>query len=445
MKRFRKIGRTYTPHGAVSENLRRSWLATRHSPLATPSASRHSYCSSWPLWLRRGRRRGAEMASPASARQQAVKDVRQGNFKDAYELYRKLALDPASDARKAGEDLNAGTDCLVRLNCADEIDAFREAVIAAHQNRTGGCSGRRRENYMRVPHNGFLIAGKFERGPHRGGGQDGQRRRARPGAGLAVDGPGDAAGREGRRTTPPSAVLPRLGRQCSWAIAEATEAWRLQYLTDLAHCPTTSRIRLLRAASDQTGRRPGRRRRASRSSTTCPRACGRRPTATASGGGGALCRRWSSTRAGPDEVRMHFADFLTNQFGVQTMAVLRLDVRPHGGGRHEEERKRHLRCAHAGRRRDHRPAGHRHQAVQAARRVQLHQDLPADWPRKAKAGQARCAGARWPRSSRTAGNIPRRPTTGGRRSRLGRRRPEHRRRKRSWTRSSATGAGSSRS
>ena len=63
--------------------------------------------------------------------------------------------------------------------------------------------------------------------------------------------------------------------------------------------------------------------------------------------------------------------------------------------------------------RDDRPAGHRHQAVQAARRVQLHQDLPAD---RRRAANGRCRSRRWsswPRSSRTAGSIPRRPTIGG--------------------------------
>ena len=113
---------------------------------------------------------GAEGSNTSSAREKAAKDFREGNCKDAYEIFRKLALDPADDAHKVGQDLVTGTDCLVRLNRADEIDAFREAVIEAHKDQWR-LLWSAAQNYMNVEHIGFMIAGKFERGQHRGGGQ----------------------------------------------------------------------------------------------------------------------------------------------------------------------------------------------------------------------------------------------------------------------------------
>ncbi len=223
------------------------------------------------------------------------------------------------------------------------------------------------------------------------------------------------------------------------------EAWRLQYLTDLNELPDYERgLGLLPPSRPVRRSTPT----ATRSSTTCPRAS-RRPKPTASGGGGACSRRSSSNPQRRNAVRMQFAEFLWNQFGVQTMAHYGLALRPHGDRRHQEGRKRHLRPAHAGRKRDDRPAGHRHQAVQAARRVQLHQDLPADRRRSRRRGYGgRSAGSSWPRFSRTAGSIPRRPTTGGGCSRTIRDANRHcaaRTGSSGWTRSSATGAASSRS
>ena len=63
-----------------------------------------------------------------------------------------------------------------------------------------------------------------------------------------------------------------------------------------------------------------------------------------------------------NSVRMQFAEFLLNQFGVQTMAQWGWRIRTHGDRRHEGGRERHVCPAHPGRKRDHRPAGHRHQA-----------------------------------------------------------------------------------
>src|SRR5207248_5763187 len=48
------------------------------------------------------------------------------------DLLRKLALDPNDDPMKVGSDLELAVTCLRNLGRVDEIDDFREAVIAAH-------------------------------------------------------------------------------------------------------------------------------------------------------------------------------------------------------------------------------------------------------------------------------------------------------------------------
>ena len=130
--------------------------------------------------------------------------------------------------------------------------------------------------------------------------------------------------------------------------------------------------------------------------------------------------RWALSTGGRELARpaerspvRSIAQFFEQQFGVQTMADGRLPRprirRAAIGRRHQEGRERHVRPAHAQGKRNDRQAGHRHQAVRAARRVQLHQDLPAD-RRRAQDGHGR-AGAisSSPRSSRTAGSIRGRP------------------------------------
>ncbi|MDZ7619353.1 MAG: hypothetical protein U1E05_20325, partial [Patescibacteria group bacterium] len=86
-----------------------------------------------------------------------------GNFNDAYQVYSKLAVDPNSDPAEVGADVGQATQCLQRLNRIDEIDAFYEAVIAAHANQWSVLAAMA-EHYMSVPHQGFIVAGEFSRG-----------------------------------------------------------------------------------------------------------------------------------------------------------------------------------------------------------------------------------------------------------------------------------------
>lgn len=124
---------------------------------------------------------GGESTSPAQAArprvlritgdtEEAVKTMQEGNFKDAYEAFRRKALDPQADPKRVSEYLNMGLQCLHRLGRTNEIDGFREAVIAAHPKNWRLLQAAA-SSYLQWDHYGFIIAGKFERGNHRGGGQ----------------------------------------------------------------------------------------------------------------------------------------------------------------------------------------------------------------------------------------------------------------------------------
>ena len=75
---------------------------------------------------RRGQAGGGE-------RERCDKLFAAGNYKDAYEGYRRLALDPKTEPDRVGADLTRAIECLGQLGRVDEIDDFREAVIAVHK------------------------------------------------------------------------------------------------------------------------------------------------------------------------------------------------------------------------------------------------------------------------------------------------------------------------
>ncbi len=180
-------------------------------------------------------RLAAGAPSADEKRQALYKAAQAGNFKDAYEGLKKLALDPQDDPLKVSEDLRQAITCLQRLGRVDEIDTFREGVIAAHkdhwrllstaaQTLTGG------------EHYGFIVAGKFHRGHGRGQGRyvnAMQRDRVRALQLLQQALP--AAEKENDK-----GAVGQYYLQFAQALLNGGgmyEPWRLQYLTDLKDLP----------------------------------------------------------------------------------------------------------------------------------------------------------------------------------------------------------------
>ena len=108
-----------------------------------------------------------EDAKPPSF-SEATKKMTAGNFKEAFEEYRKLGLDPNSPVQELPETLNQALQCLQNLGRINEIDDFREKVIETHKANWRLLQAAA-QSYLSLEHNGVIIAGKFQRGPHRGG------------------------------------------------------------------------------------------------------------------------------------------------------------------------------------------------------------------------------------------------------------------------------------
>ncbi|MEE4265902.1 MAG: MG2 domain-containing protein [Desulfobacteraceae bacterium] len=168
-------------------------------------------------------------------RTQARKAYQDGNWNDAYELFRQLSLGAVNDPKMVGGDFGQAWQCLRNLNRINELDQFREEVIEKHIDNwrlLQAAAG----SYSQNNHWGYLVAGEFQRGSHRGGGKYAnavQRDRVRAlqlmnrALTLTADDPA------------PSEVanfyleFARIILQYSGQ----NQSWRLQYLTDLAVLP----------------------------------------------------------------------------------------------------------------------------------------------------------------------------------------------------------------
>ncbi len=166
----------------------------------------------------------------------AAKSFESGNWRDAYDIYSRLALDPENRGKALADDFIQGVQCLRNLQQHQEIDAYREAVIAAHSD-DWRLLARAAESLLNGQHHGFIVAGDFQRGNQRGGGRmvssvERDRTRAlqlmnsaRPIVDQSDDTPADKAS---------------FYRAFAGAVSNMrtdSNAWRLQDLTDLAVLP----------------------------------------------------------------------------------------------------------------------------------------------------------------------------------------------------------------
>ena len=221
----------------------------------------------------------AVAADPPVTRDELQKTFNAGNFKDAYEGLRRLALDPQDDPRLVGDDLKLAVQALRNLGRVAEIDDFREDVIKVHE-KNWRLLGAAAESIFTTENHGYIVAGKFYRGNHRGGGKlvnsfERDRIRALQLMVQAKTWPSKTT----RRTRSPNSSSP--SPRCSWAIAALPRPGGCSISAIWRNCPT-----MRTAGTTATGRRrTGRRRRQAGLLSRCPRAS-TRPKTTASVGGG---------------------------------------------------------------------------------------------------------------------------------------------------------------
>ncbi len=113
----------------------------------------------------------ASLTQPYQAlRDRAHQEHRDGNFQDAYELFENFIFEPDAHTDLTAHDFSTAVQCLVQLNRDAVTDALRERFSAAHAD-----NWRLRQavadSYRRANHHGHIVAGEFERGYHRGGGE----------------------------------------------------------------------------------------------------------------------------------------------------------------------------------------------------------------------------------------------------------------------------------
>ena len=108
------------------------------------STYRFSTFSALCLFLIGGAAATAFAADAQPVRDQLRKTFDAGNFKDAYEGYRKLALDPNTDLMQVGEDLTMGIQSLRRLARVERSRVSRRRPSGSHQELAAAQSGRRK-------------------------------------------------------------------------------------------------------------------------------------------------------------------------------------------------------------------------------------------------------------------------------------------------------------
>ncbi len=177
----------------------------------------------------------SQAVPPDELRQRSVKLFRDGNFQEAYDGYQELCLNPNNDAAKVSADLGAAIQCLLRLGRVQELDQLLENTITAHAQNWRLLAAAAR-HYQTIPHHGFIIAGQFERGDHRGGGHlvhALERDRVRS---LQLISAALPLAAEQATATEHGAVLLQTAEHLLGSRGYG-DAWRLQALTDLSTLP----------------------------------------------------------------------------------------------------------------------------------------------------------------------------------------------------------------
>ena len=98
----------------------------------------------------------AEEAGKPVNRNALQKQFEAGNFKDAYEGSRKLALDPKTEAGRVSEDLTRAVQSLQQLGRNEEIDELIEASLKAHDQNWRLLRGAAQQYGKMIEHWGFF-------------------------------------------------------------------------------------------------------------------------------------------------------------------------------------------------------------------------------------------------------------------------------------------------
>jgi alpha-2-macroglobulin len=251
----------------------------------------------------------------SAERAKAYKAYRNGNWKDALNIYKKLALAPKTDPLKVGDDLNMATQCLHRLNRVNELDKFREAVIKVHKDNWRLLQIAA-QNYSNNTHYGYIVAGEFHRGRHRGGGRYSNAHAHDRVRSLQLMTDAVKAAEKEKNVREVAGFYLNFANMIS-QYRGYSQAWRLQYLTDITKLPDYG---------DGYGHYYYGRGKGAPVDTKGKPVLHYAPKSYKAAATDGERWRWLLMQAAEldpartNHVRMTFANFLHAQFGVQTMA-----------------------------------------------------------------------------------------------------------------------------
>ena len=251
---------------------------------------------------------------PEGARAKADRLHNAHNYKEAYTLYSGFVRDMENAGSQLAEDLSRTVACLGRINRVAETDAHIDQAVKLHA-RDWRLLYRAAHLTYHGTHYGYIVAGEFKRGRHRGGGryvnvqeQDRQKALVLMNRALAAS--------VGQENDHDLAVFMEEFAGMLLGYRAHHGAWRLQYATDLTKLPDYTDTVSYGGSStsgapvDEEGQP----------------VYHRVPERFAQARTDGERWRWLLHRAGeldPDRkprLQLAFADFLRNQFGVNTAA-----------------------------------------------------------------------------------------------------------------------------
>ncbi|MCF6176383.1 MAG: MG2 domain-containing protein [Victivallaceae bacterium] len=163
----------------------------------------------------------------------------QGNYRDAFNVYHKLLLDKKymATAVDNAKLLNNAVFCLKRLRLEKDFDGFITQIVKRYSDdwRVIEVAA---NSYINVGHYGFRIAGEFERGSHRGGGEAviaAERDRCHS-LQLYIKAMQLMQQNNKATTAEKRNFFVRFSQALSYN-RSGSQSWRLQYLTDLTELP----------------------------------------------------------------------------------------------------------------------------------------------------------------------------------------------------------------
>ena len=252
---------------------------------------------------------------PTDKRTQADAAMQNNNFNDALQLYRELLAEPAGSSH----DLRQALLCLQHLGKVHELDSLIENAVSVQPTRFDLLLAAA-QGYQSAQKDGFLIAGSFERGGHRGGGEYASvtaRDRIRSLQLLL----------QALQAAESDPDVTAAARSSAWNLVasqisadQTTEPWKLQLLSDLTKLPDPEPGQ---APWMFRGRGPGTPSAAPVDEQGQP-VFHKLPAAWDSAASDGERWRWALHQitqldpAGRSETELRFAEFLQQQFGAGT-------------------------------------------------------------------------------------------------------------------------------